>query len=62
MGCDVHAVNKEGYTALHLGSMYEKEQLVSLLLSHQADPLTPKNRRFSISCLIFPASDYGDSL
>ena len=38
LGCDVNAVNKEGYSALHLGSMYAREPLVSLLLSHQADP------------------------
>ena len=38
LGCDVNAVNKEGYSALHLGSMYAREPLVSLLLSHHADP------------------------
>ena len=38
LGCEVNAVNKEGYSALHLGSMYAREPLVSLLLSNQADP------------------------
>ena len=38
LGCEVNAVNKEGYSVLHLGSMYAREPLVSLLLSNQADP------------------------
>ena len=38
LGCDINALNKEGYTALHLGSMYGKEPLVTLLLSKGADP------------------------
>ena len=38
LGCDVNAVNKEGYSALHLGSMYAREPLVSLLLSKGANP------------------------
>ena len=38
MGCDINAVNKEGYSALHLGSMYAREPLVSLLLSKGANP------------------------
>ena len=38
LGCEVNAVNKEGYSALHLGSMYAREPLVSLLLSNHADP------------------------
>ena len=38
MGCHINAVNKEGYSALHLGSMYAREPLVSLLLFKDANP------------------------
>ena len=37
LGCDVNATNKERYTALHLGAMYAREPLVTLLLSKGAD-------------------------
>ena len=38
LGCEINAVNKEGYSPLHLGSMYAREPLVSLLLSNEANP------------------------
>ena len=38
LGCNINSVNNEGYTALHLGSMYAKEALVAFLLAEGADP------------------------
>ena len=38
LGCNINSVNNEGYTALHLGSMYAKEALVAFLLTKEADP------------------------
>ena len=38
LGCNINSVNNEGYTALHLGSMYAKEALVTFLLAKEADP------------------------
>ena len=38
LGCNINSVNNEGYTALHLGSMYAKEVLVAFLLTKEADP------------------------
>ena len=38
LGCEINAVNKEEYSALHLGSMYAREPLVSLLLANEANP------------------------
>ena len=37
LGCEVNAVNKEGYSSLHLGAMYAREPLVALLLSNGAN-------------------------
>ena len=41
LGCNINSVNNEGYTALHLGSMYAKEALVAFLLTKEADPAIP---------------------
>ena len=41
LGCDPLAVNREKYSALHLASMYGKEDTVKCLLSYKADPSIP---------------------
>lgn len=41
LGCNPLAVNREKYSALHLASMYGKEDTVKCLLSYKADPSAP---------------------
>ena len=41
LGCNPLAVNREKYSALHLASMYGKEDTVKCLLSYKADPSLP---------------------
>eukprot|EP00095_Tigriopus_kingsejongensis_P008369 maker-scaffold856_size87843-snap-gene-0.19 protein:Tk08369 transcript:maker-scaffold856_size87843-snap-gene-0.19-mRNA-1 annotation:"PREDICTED: uncharacterized protein LOC100122337" len=37
LGCDVNARNHERYTALHMASMYSREDTIKWLLSHKSD-------------------------
>ena len=38
-GADVHSQNDDGYTALHVASLWGQAEGVRVLLDHGADPL-----------------------
>ena len=59
LGCNINSVNNEGYTALHLGSMYAKEALVAFLLTKEADPaITGGVSVFDTILMYFPSHLY----
>ena len=64
LGCNPLAVNREKYSALHLASMYGKEDTVKCLLSYKADPSLPGGPQATNSVHLAasrPTSTVGDT-